>query len=121
MSTSSKKPSVGLHVLKFGGTSLGNSGRVREVASIIAAQAEKGPTIAVVSAFGNVTDELVTASELAKAGDKGYAAKLEELRQLHLTSVGDLTGPEDRSRVTKAVEAILTGQHPPAEEPAQEG
>ena len=84
MSTSSTRPSVGLHVLKFGGTSLGNSDRVREVASIIAAQSEKGPTIAVVSAFGHVTDELVAASELAKAGDQRYAAKLEELRQLHL-------------------------------------
>ena len=63
MSTSSKEVSVGLRVLKFGGTSLGNSDRVREVASIIAAQSEKGPTIAVVSAFGHVTDELVTASD----------------------------------------------------------
>ena len=37
MSTSSKEVSVGLRVLKFGGTSLGNSDRVQEVASIIAA------------------------------------------------------------------------------------
>ena len=51
MSTSSNAVSVGLRVLKFGGTSLGNSDRGREVASIIAAQSEKGPTIAVVSAF----------------------------------------------------------------------
>ena len=59
MNTSSTRPSVGLHVLKFGGTSLGTATLVREVASIIAAQSEKGPTIAVVSAFGQVTDELV--------------------------------------------------------------
>ena len=108
MSTSSRRPSVGLHVLKFGGTSLGNSDRVREVASIIAAQSEKGPTIAVVSAFGHVTDELVAASELAKAGDKRYAAKLEEIRQLHLKSAKDLTGPEDQSRVAESVDVILT-------------
>ena len=107
MSTS-ERPSVGLHVLKFGGTSLGNSDRVREVASIIAAQSERGPTIAVVSAFGHVTDELVAASELAKAGDKRYAAKLEEIRQLHLESAKELTGPEDRSRVAESVDVILT-------------
>ena len=107
MSTS-ERPSVGLHVLKFGGTSLGNSDRVREVASIIAAQSEKGPTIAVVSAFGHVTDELVAASDLAKAGDKRYAAKLEEIRQLHLESARELTGPEDRSRVAESVDVILT-------------
>ena len=107
MSTSSKRPLVGLHVLKFGGTSLGNSDRVQEVASIIAAQSEEGPTIAVVSAFGQVTDELVAASELAKAGDKRYAAKLEEIRQLHLKSAKDLTGPEDQSRVAESVDVIL--------------
>ena len=108
MSTSSRRPSVGLHVLKFGGTSLGNSDRVQEVASIIAAQSEEGPTIAVVSAFGHVTDELVAASELAKVGDKRYAAKLEEIRQLHLKSAKDLTGPEDQSRVAESVDVILT-------------
>ncbi len=108
MTTSSRRPSVGLHVLKFGGTSLGNSDRVREVASIIAAQSEKGPTIAVVSAFGHVTDELVAASELAKAGDKRYAAKLEEIRQLHLRSAEELTGPEDQSGVAESVDVILT-------------
>jgi len=99
---------VGLHVLKFGGTSLGNSDRVREVASIIAAQSEKGPVIAVVSAFGHVTDELVATSELAKAGDKRYAAKLEEIRQLHLRSAEELTGPEDQSGVAESVDVILT-------------
>ena len=108
MSKNSRPPSIGLHVLKFGGTSLGTSDRVWEVASIIAAQSEKGPTIAVVSALGHVTDELVAASELAKAGDQRYAAKLEELRQLHLEGVKDLTGPEDQSRVAESVDVILT-------------
>ena len=109
MSVSSTRPSAGLHVLKFGGTSLGNSDRVREVASIITAQSEKGPTIAVVSALGHVTDELVAASELAKAGDRRYAAKLEEIRDLHLESVKELTSPEDRSDVAKSVDSILAG------------
>ena len=108
MSISSRRPLVGLHVLKFGGTSLGNSDRVQEVASIITAQSEEGPTIAVVSAFGQVTDDLVAASELAKAGDKRYTAKLEEIRQLHLKSAKDLTGLEDQSRVAESVDVILT-------------
>jgi len=82
---------------------------VREVASIITAQSEKGPTIAVVSALGHVTDELVAASELAKAGDRRYAAKLEEIRALHLESVKELISPEDRSDVAKSVDSILAG------------
>ena len=87
---------------------MGNSDRVREVASIIAAQSEKGPTIAVVSAFGHVTDELVTASDLAKAGDKSCTAKLEEIRSLHLESVEELAGPEDQSEVAQSIDLILT-------------
>ncbi len=109
MSVSSTRPSAGLHVLKFGGTSLGNSDRVREVASIVTAQSEKGPTIAVVSALGHVTDELVAASEFAKAGDQRYAAKLEEIRAFHLESVKELTSLEDRSDVAKSVDSILAG------------
>ena len=109
MSTSSKRPSVGLHVLKFGGTSLGNSDRAREVASIIAAQSEKSPTIAVVSALGHVTDELVAASELATGGDPSYAKKLEEIRDLHLESVKELTAPRDRSHVAESIDSILSG------------
>ena len=107
MSTSSIRPSVGLHVLKFGGTSLGNSDRVREVASIIAAQSERGPTIAVVSAFGHVTDDLVAASAWAKEGDKRYAATLEEIRHLHLERVKELAGLKDQGPVAKSVDLIM--------------
>ncbi len=109
MSASSEDPRAGLHVLKFGGTSLGNSERVREVASIIATQSEKGPTVAVVSALGHVTDELVTASELATAGDERYGARLRELRELHLKSVEELARPEDQERVAKSVETLMAG------------
>ena len=42
------------------------------------------------------------------AGDKRYAAKLEEIRQLHLRSAEELTGPEDQSGVAESVDVILT-------------
>jgi aspartokinase/homoserine dehydrogenase 1 len=82
---------------------------VREVASIIAAQSEKGPTIAVVSALAQMTDELVTASEWATEGDARYAEKLREIRQVHLDSAKELTRPQDRDDVTQAIDAILIG------------
>lgn len=82
---------------------------MREVASIIAAQFEKGPTIAVVSALGHMTDELVTASEWATAGDARYVTKLKEIRQLHLDGAEELASPQDRDDVTRAIEAILIG------------
>lgn len=46
-------------VLKFGGTSVGNVGRIRHVAGVIADACENGKVIVVVSAMGGTTDYLM--------------------------------------------------------------
>ena len=51
---------VGTVVMKFGGTSVGNPDRLRAVARrIVAAKEEGGRVVAVLSAMGDTTDELV--------------------------------------------------------------
>ena len=45
-------------VLKFGGTSVGDGARIRDVADIV--KKTKGPKVVVVSALGGVTDKLVS-------------------------------------------------------------
>jgi aspartate kinase len=51
---------VGTIVMKFGGTSVGNPDRLRSVARrIVAAKDEGGRVVAVLSAMGDTTDELV--------------------------------------------------------------
>jgi len=59
-------------VMKFGGTSIGESSRIRHVASIIRDHARKGNKIVVViSAMSGVTDELIEAAEKASIRDRG--------------------------------------------------
>lgn len=48
-----------LSVLKFGGTSVKNLGRVHHVAEIINGLRRSGPILAVVSAMGDTTDYLI--------------------------------------------------------------
>ena len=70
-------------VIKFGGTSVGDAGRVANAIDIVAARQHLKP-IVVVSALAGVTNELVAASEAARASD---AARVDEIisrvRQRH--------------------------------------
>ncbi|HYM59255.1 MAG TPA: lysine-sensitive aspartokinase 3 [Thermoanaerobaculia bacterium] len=55
-------------VIKFGGTSVGNAQRVAQAIDIVAERRERRP-IVIVSALAGVTNDLVAASEAARAGD----------------------------------------------------
>lgn len=93
-----------MKVLKFGGSSVGNVERIREVMDIIAASKEKNGRIAVVfSAFQGVTDSLITIGTTATTGGTGYVKALEELRERHLQVVNELIGVKERSRVLARV------------------
>ncbi len=70
-----------LVVKKFGGTSVGNAERIRNVASRIAADYRKGYDVVVVlSAMGKTTDELI-----AKAGEISAKPSKRELDMLLVT------------------------------------
>jgi bifunctional aspartokinase / homoserine dehydrogenase 1 len=77
-----------MKVLKFGGSSLGNSERIRIVKKIIAS--EPLPLVIVVSALQGVTDSLKNISESAAAHDSGYKTKLDELIRKHQDICGEL-------------------------------
>jgi aspartate kinase len=58
-------------VLKFGGTSVKNIGRIRHVCGIIEKELKQGPVIVVVSAMGDTTDYLLKlAGQCAPSPDK---------------------------------------------------
>jgi len=52
-------------VMKFGGSSVADGDRIKNVAGII--QSEKRPRVVVVSAMGGVTDSLVEIAETVQA------------------------------------------------------
>ena len=86
-------------VMKFGGTSVGDAGRIAGVAAL--AVAEASPVVVVVSALGGTTDALLEAGRAAEAGATGQAdALLDAIRARHLAAA---VGADE----IEAVEATL--------------
>jgi len=80
-----------MKVLKFGGSSIGSVGRIKEVVEIIKQSKQKNSNIAVVaSAMQGVTNKLVDAGNQAFLGNQDYIAVLQELETLHLTVANEL-------------------------------
>ncbi|MFL5345039.1 MAG: aspartate kinase [Hyalangium sp.] len=85
---------MGIIVQKFGGTSVGNGERMKNVAGIIERTLARQPVIAVVSAMSGTTKSEGTTSLLLAASDaarKGaaFARELELMEQNHLKALGD--------------------------------
>lgn len=115
-----------LLVMKFGGTSMGSSARIRVAAEISAAQHAKRPVVTVVSAMSKVTDLLLDSLRKAEAGDQVgldenlktlYARHFEVCRELlpasrqeaSLAGVHALIG--EFSRIAKGM--MMLGERPP--------
>ena len=70
-----------MKILKFGGSSVANPESILRVRQIVSSRPES--SIVVVSALGGVTDRLISASNLAAAGDTAFREVLAELRSRH--------------------------------------
>jgi bifunctional aspartokinase / homoserine dehydrogenase 1 len=89
-----------MKVLKFGGSSVGNSDRIRMVKKITAS--ESLPLVVIVSALQGVTDSLKSISESAAGHDDGYKKGLDELINKHRSvSLELLSGEALKSTVAK--------------------
>src|SRR5258706_11669413 len=80
-------------VMKFGGTSVADAARIREMAEIVAARVDETPLV-VVSALGGATDRLLECAGLAAAGDGPAALRgLNDLAERHRDTVRALELP----------------------------
>jgi bifunctional aspartokinase / homoserine dehydrogenase 1 len=92
-----------LQVMKFGGTSVGDAGRIARSAQILAKGAREGACIAVVSAMSGVTNRLIEAAKRAGSGDApAGSATLEALREQHLAALQGLVQNGDAQRAIEA-------------------
>jgi aspartate kinase len=82
----------GCVVMKFGGTSVGDSKAIARVAEIVRGRLPMRPVV-VVSAMARVTDQLLQMARAAGAGDRTTALTLaRELRERHYNTAGELLG-----------------------------
>ena len=75
---------------KFGGTSVLNADRYREVRRILIEIAAPGPKAVVVSAMKGVTDDLLRATDLACRRDEAYKAALASVCDRHVEAIESL-------------------------------
>ncbi|NTW70176.1 MAG: bifunctional aspartate kinase/homoserine dehydrogenase I [Chlorobiaceae bacterium] len=83
-----------MKIYKFGGSSLGTPGRVKNVAAIIEGALQEGTLIVVVSALHHVTDLLLDSATKAGRGEIAYRTTYEELERLHLDLLTELFSSE---------------------------
>lgn len=84
-----------LEVHKFGGTSVGDAGRMAAVAELVEAAARDASLVVVASAMTTVTDRLVSAATSAALGDRdGSLAQVAALRDKHAAALDRLRVPD---------------------------
>jgi len=96
-----------MRVLKFGGSSLATSDRIRGVVRIVLDQARSEPVVVVVSAFQGITNQLIDAAQLAERGDRKYEHAWESIAKRHRAAIDDLVGPRRGRRTRLLVDALL--------------
>ena len=82
-----------MHVLKFGGTSVGSIGSIKNVKEIV--ETRKEPLIVVVSALGGITDRLISTANKAASGDESYIEEFNFIEQRHYDVVEGLLDGEE--------------------------
>ena len=88
--------------MKFGGTSVGDAVRIRNVAAIIAGSSRRSEVVVIVSAMCDVTNKLLEAATEAESGNWDRASAIfQQLLARHLSVVEDLLNPGvERSAVS---------------------
>jgi aspartokinase/homoserine dehydrogenase 1 len=99
-------------ILKFGGTSVADAGRIKKVANIVAAiHKKKRRRIAVIfSAHGGVTDDLINTSRLAADCNKDYLRQFEKIKTRHKKIIAELHLTRDRA-LSKFLDASFVELH----------
>ena len=92
-----------MKVLKFGGTSVGNAGNLKTVKNIICDCSEN--VIVVVSAFGGMTDKLITAAKMASSHDTTYKDVYKYIKTVHEATIDDIF---DNPGITESTKTAIS-------------
>ncbi len=93
-------------VIKFGGTSVADAKRIRQISVVINRYSEQKPLIIVVSALAGVTNLLEESSEQALTNSKNLAATLQKIEDKHFDIVNQLVDPKNRSEIAAHIKLL---------------
>lgn len=88
-----------MKIIKFGGSSVANPENIKRVFAIIQEKLKHQEIAVVFSAFGGVTESLLTIARLAREGDQAYRDLLQTLEEKHLDIVRQLIAVQNQSTV----------------------
>lgn len=94
-----------MKVLKFGGTSVGSPDSIRIVRQIIESQDEACAVI--VSAFGGITDMIISTAKKAVEQDPSFKEDLIAFRKRHFDAINELLEEEVREHTLKEVDSLI--------------
>lgn len=84
--------------MKFGGSSVANPERIKNVIEIVRGRYEQYNKVVVVcSAFGGVTDHIIKTSQLAEAKDISYKENFISIKERHIAVAEELITTSDKS------------------------
>jgi aspartokinase/homoserine dehydrogenase 1 len=88
-----------MKIIKFGGSSIANPENIKKVFAILQEKLRLYEIAVVFSAFGGVTESLLTIARLAREGDQAYRDLLQTLEEKHLDIVRQLIAVQNQSTV----------------------
>ncbi len=93
--------------MKFGGTSVGDGKKIRQVAELIKKSAQNNQVVIVISALNSVTDQLVAIVAKARKGEPSDSA-LDSLQKRHEQVLSEaIPKQEIRSKVGQEVSSLM--------------
>ena len=97
-----------MKVLKFGGSSVGDAGKIKNVIEIIKDSIQKNKSIVVIfSAFYEVTDNLLRMSQIAAEGNKEYENLFKKLEEKHINIAKELLAVKTQSSTLASLKLNL--------------
>jgi aspartate kinase len=94
---------MSLHVLKFGGTSVGSAAAISAVVAIVAERTRAHKVVVVVSAMSGVTDALLRGAHSAAAGDGHIFVEIAEMiERKHFDAARELIVDENELRAVES-------------------
>lgn len=94
-----------MKVIKFGGSSVQTSDRIKGVLSII--QSDSSIRVVVCSALGGITDQLLETARKAANGEETYTVLLNDIEQKHLNCARNLIAPSKHDKVLVPIKTML--------------
>jgi aspartokinase/homoserine dehydrogenase 1 len=97
-----------MKILKFGGSSIRDAKRIKDIIQIVRDELNKNPIAGIVfSAFQGVTDDLLKISKLAENKNDLYENEFFKLKSRHLTTVKELISSKLNVEVSNKVNSLL--------------